>query len=44
MTTIPELLEAESQQLKADPPAALSKAVIQCDQMLLSAPELGKWH
>ena len=42
MTTIPELLEAESQQLKADPPAALSKAVIQCDQMLLSAPELGR--
>ena len=42
MKSVPELLEADSAALKADPPAALSRAVIKTDELLLGSPELGR--
>ena len=40
MQTIPELLEAEAEELRSDPEACLSKSVIKCDELLLGG-ELG---
>jgi len=41
MTTVPELLEADHELLASDPPACLSKNIIQTDKLLLGG-EMGK--
>ena len=42
MKSVPELLEKDGPSLKADPPAALAKAFVQTDTLLLSDAELGR--
>jgi protein phosphatase PTC2/3 len=36
MKTVPELLEAEPDELQADPPGFLTKSIIKCDELLFA--------